>query len=95
MPPIDDDTVRHLARLARLRLTDDERGRLRGELESLLEHFAELKSVDTSTVEPSFHTIDATPLRSDEPRCDVDAEALHGGAPRWVEGAFAVPKVLE
>lgn len=92
---IDDDVVVHVARLARVRLDEEERARLKGELAQMLAHFEELKAIDTEGVEPTFHTVASTPLRPDEPRREVDADALHEDAPQWVDGAFAVPKVLE
>lgn len=92
---IDDDVVSHVARLARLRLDETERVGLKRELRHMLAHFAELEAIDTEGVEPTFHTRPVTPLRADEPRCEVDVDALAESAPQWVDGAFAVPKVMD
>ena len=48
--PLSDADVRHVATLARLGLSDDERTRLRGELETILEHIERLQQVDTSAI---------------------------------------------
>ena len=96
MSSIDEDVVLHVARLARIRLDDDECAQLRTELGRLLEHFAELESVDTGGVDPTFHTVDAAQLRPDmRLEKTVASERLREAAPQLVDDAFAVPKVLE
>ena len=94
-PRITLSEVRHVAGLARLAVTDEEAERLRGELDGILDYMAELDAIDLEGVEPTFHAvpIDA-PLREDvvEPSLATD-EAL-AQAPRAVDSAFALPRVI-
>lgn len=92
---IDDDAVAHVARLARIRLSDEERTQLRADLGQMLTHFEDLEAIDTTDVEPTFHTVTRSPLRPDEPRREVEPKALQEAAPKWIDSGFAVPKVLE
>jgi aspartyl-tRNA(Asn)/glutamyl-tRNA(Gln) amidotransferase subunit C len=90
------EEVEELALLARLRLTEKESERLRGELSAILDYVAELQAVDTEGVEPMTHAVPLDcPRRPDvaEPSLSVD-EAL-GGAARVVEDHFAVPRIIE
>ena len=72
------DEVRHIARLARIALTDDETERLRGELSSILEHCQALSAIDTSGVPPTAQSFSLVNVeRSDDPRpSEAVAEVL-------------------
>ncbi len=92
----DDTDLRRIARLARLRLRDDEVPRLRADLTRLLELVQELDAVDVEGVEPTFHASGCCPLRDDQPvRTEASAGELLAAAPRVVDRGIAVPKVLE
>jgi aspartyl-tRNA(Asn)/glutamyl-tRNA(Gln) amidotransferase subunit C len=90
---IDDATVRHVARLARLRLEPDEEERMREELSGILEHVDRIQSLDLDDVPPTTHVIELQNVwRRDAPRPGLtQAEALRE-APEVIEDKFAVPK---
>ena len=95
-PSITPDTVRHLARLARLRVDDAELPRLAGELEKILGYVAMLDSVDTAGVEPTSHVqVDRLPFRADEPRPSLEHEVALSEAPHAVDDGFGVPAFVE
>jgi aspartyl-tRNA(Asn)/glutamyl-tRNA(Gln) amidotransferase subunit C len=90
------EEVRHIARLARLRLTAEEEARYRTQLSAILEYAARLRAVDTSSVPPtaSVLPLDA-PLREDQARSAGAASRLLANAPDATEGMFRVPPVFE
>ena len=87
------DQVLHVARLARLELTEDEQQRMSEELSKVLEHIekiGELGSLDD--VEPTAHVIAVeNALRADEPRPSLPAEVALESAPEADLGGFRVP----
>ena len=89
------DEVRHVAKLARLRLTNEELEQYRSQLSAVLEHIAKLNEVDVAGVEPMAHPSDITNrLDEDVVGESMPVEQLLAIAPA-VEGQFlAVPKVL-
>ena len=95
MPQISRDDVAHLARLARLALTDSELNSFAGQLDAILGHVSQIQSVDVTDVEPTGNPLkDVNVTRPDtvEP-CLTQDEAL-AEAPKAVEGRFAVPRIL-
>ena len=90
---IDDATVRHVARLARLRLGPEEQARMREELSGILEHVERIQALDLDEVPPTTHVVELlNVVREDEPReCLSQEEALRE-APEVIEGMFAVVK---
>src|SRR5512136_2744276 len=88
--------VRHIAHLARLRLTADEEARYRTQLSAILEYAARLSSIDTASIPPtaSVLPLDA-PLRPDAVRVSEAAARLLGNAPDSAEGMFRIPPVFE
>lgn len=97
MPPIiDEATVRHVAHLARLALSDSEISEMTVKLGSILQYVQQLNSVDTTGVPPTAHPLPITNiLRDDEPRPSLDRAAALANAPRHEDGFFVLPKVLE
>ena len=93
--PLSLDEVRHVARLARLRLTEDDLERYRGELSTVLDHIDMLERLDVEGVEPMAHPLDVTNRLADDVVAGaMPIEHLHRNAPA-VEGRFlAVPKVI-
>lgn len=90
---IDDATVRHVARLARLHLDDDEERRMRDELSGILEHIDRIQALDLDDVPPTTHVVALeNVLRDDEPWAGLSVEEALREAPEVVEGRFAVPK---
>ncbi|MGD0981519.1 MAG: Asp-tRNA(Asn)/Glu-tRNA(Gln) amidotransferase subunit GatC [Solirubrobacteraceae bacterium] len=89
---IDRDTVLHVARLARLELTDAEVERMVGELGGVLEHIETIAQLDLDGVPPTTHVVAvANALREDEPRASLSREQALAGAPAVAEEGFAVP----
>jgi aspartyl-tRNA(Asn)/glutamyl-tRNA(Gln) amidotransferase subunit C len=88
--------VRHIAHLARLRLTADEESRFRTQLSAILEYAARLRSVETSSILPtaSVLPLDA-PLRQDLARPSSTAPLLIANAPEAADSMFRIPPVFE
>ena len=82
----------HVAKLARLRLTNDEVERMAGELSKILEYVETMNELDLEGVEPTSHVVDLTNvLREDVPRPSLDRETALEQAPDAAEGGFRVP----
>jgi aspartyl-tRNA(Asn)/glutamyl-tRNA(Gln) amidotransferase subunit C len=89
------DEVAHLARLARLALTDDELDSYAGQLDAILGHVSQIQAVDVTGVEATDNPLkDVNVFRPDvvEP-CLTQEQAL-AEAPKSAEGRFAVPRIL-
>jgi aspartyl-tRNA(Asn)/glutamyl-tRNA(Gln) amidotransferase subunit C len=90
------EAAAHVARLARLGLSDDEIGRMAGELDKILAYVRQLDEVDTEGVEPTTSLfVPGAPLRGDEARAGLDHDEALGQAPRPLEGGFGVPGFVE
>ncbi len=88
--------VEHVARLARLIVTEDEKHTLAGELGRILEHADELGALDLTGVAPMSHVGDRqTAMRPDEPAPSLPPEITLANAPDADEQQFRVPAVLE
>jgi aspartyl-tRNA(Asn)/glutamyl-tRNA(Gln) amidotransferase subunit C len=89
---IDRDQVLHVARLARLRLTDDEVTRMSSELSTILGHIEKINELDLDAVEPTSHVVEVeNVLRPDEPRESWPRERMQELAPDAADGGFRVP----
>jgi aspartyl-tRNA(Asn)/glutamyl-tRNA(Gln) amidotransferase subunit C len=89
---IDRDQVLHVARLARLALTEDEVETMARELSGILEHVDRISQLDLDQVEPTDHVVDLeNVLRPDEPRPSWPREQILDPAPDPADGAFRVP----
>lgn len=94
--PVSLEDVDHIAMLARLGLTDEERTALRGELEAILGYVEQLGQVDTSDVEATSSTVDTpAPVRADRVENTDRAEQLVACAPDRDRTYLRVPKILE
>jgi aspartyl-tRNA(Asn)/glutamyl-tRNA(Gln) amidotransferase subunit C len=84
--------VLHVARLARLELTDGEVDRMAAELSHVLDHIEKIGELDLDGVPPTSHVVDVVnALRADEPLpCLTHEEAL-ASAPAPLAGGFGVP----
>jgi aspartyl-tRNA(Asn)/glutamyl-tRNA(Gln) amidotransferase subunit C len=89
------DEVAHLARLARLALTDDELDSYASQLDAILTHVSRIQAVDVTGVEATDNPLkDVNVTRPDQIRpCLTQQEAL-AEAPEAVDGRFAVPQIL-
>ena len=89
---IDREQVLHVARLARLRLTEDEVERMSSELSSILDHIEKISELDLENVEPTSHVVGVeNVLRADEPRESWPRERILEPAPDAADDGFRVP----
>ena len=89
---IDREQVLHVAKLARLRLSDEEIERMSSELSGILDHIEKIEELDLDGVEPTSHVVNLeNVLRADEPRPSWPRERVLGLAPDAGEGGFRVP----
>ncbi len=92
---IDRAAVDHVARLARLSLTEEERALFTEQLRHILEYFTRLGELDLSAAPPTGHILAASPaMREDEVRPSLDRAEVLAAAPEAEEGFFRVPPVL-
>jgi aspartyl-tRNA(Asn)/glutamyl-tRNA(Gln) amidotransferase subunit C len=90
------EEVLHVARLARLALSDVETDRLRDQLGNLLDYIRQLDTLDTRDVVPTSHAVElGTPFRDDTVHPFGDKEAILSNAPDRHEDFFRVPRILE
>lgn len=93
---VDTKTVRHIAKLARLQMSDDEVDALVPELNNILGWIEQLGEVNTDGVEPLTAVIDQKLRLRDDVVNDGDCrDAVLANAPDAQHGFFAVPKVIE
>lgn len=93
---VDEATVRHVARLARIKINGEEAASLQRELTAILTWVEQLGEVDTAAVEPMTGVGDMTlPQREDEVTAGDMADAIVQNAPLTEEHFFLVPKVVE
>jgi aspartyl-tRNA(Asn)/glutamyl-tRNA(Gln) amidotransferase subunit C len=86
------DEVLHVARLARLALSEEEIEPMARELSAVLDHIAAIAALDLDDVAPTSHVIEVTDaLRADEPRPSLPLEVALAAAPAVREDGFAVP----
>ena len=95
MSQISRDEVAHLARLARLALTETELDSFAGQLDAILSHVSQIQAVDVTGVVPTDNPLkDVNVTRPDEPQPCLTQEQALGAAPAAVDGRFAVPQIL-
>jgi aspartyl-tRNA(Asn)/glutamyl-tRNA(Gln) amidotransferase subunit C len=89
---IDREDVLHVARLARLELTDAEVERMTGELSKVLESIQKIGELDLDGVPPTSHVVEVSnALRPDEPRPSLPRDVALAAAPSVAGDGFAVP----
>lgn len=94
--PVTLEDVDHIALLARLGLTGEEREGLRGELESILAYVEQLEQIDTSSVAETASTVDTpAPVRADRVTNGERADQMVENAPDRDGTYLRVPKILE
>jgi len=88
--------VEHVARLARLALTDDEVEQFTEQLEVILEYAAQVAALDTRDVPPTAHPLPIeNVLRPDDVRPGLDRDEVLAMAPDVEDGRFRVPRILD
>ena len=94
--PLTPEEVRHIARLARVGLSDDEMPRLQSQLSQILDYFRRLQEVDTENVPPTAQTLAMhNVMRDDEPQPSIDKEEVLANAPQREDDHFRVRAILE
>jgi aspartyl-tRNA(Asn)/glutamyl-tRNA(Gln) amidotransferase subunit C len=89
---IEREQVLHVAKLARLGLSEEEVERMAGELSGILEHVDRIAALDLDEVEPTSHVVALeNVLRADVPHESLSPDVALASAPDPVEGAFRVP----
>lgn len=90
------DEVEHVARLARLELTESEQDAFCVQLGAILDYVDQLKTLDTGGLEQTAAIpVQTNVLREDVPRPGLPIERTMANVPEQIEGYFAVPKILE
>ena len=91
---ISEEQVRHVANLARLGLTEEEIGRMGGELDAILDSIEKIRELDLADVPPTASPLDlSNVLRPDEPRAELPREEALAPAPEPIDDLFAVPRI--
>lgn len=90
------EQVNHVARLARLELSDEDLDRMAVELSKVLDHIEKIRELDLDGVEPTSHVVDDSmpthpALRADEPRESLPREVALAQAPAVSGEGFSVP----
>ncbi len=90
------EEVEHIAALARLELTEDEKARYREQLSEILDYASRLQRIDTSHIPPTATVLaKRSPLRPDVPAQGLSIDEVLRGAPNAEQKQFRVPPVLE
>src|SRR3954465_7762609 len=85
------EQVLHVARLARLELTEGEQARMAEELSKVLDYMETMSELDLAEVEPTSHVVAVeNALRADEPRPSLPQEVARASAPDPADGGFRV-----
>ena len=93
---VDESLVQHVARLARLALTDEEVATYRKQLASILKYVDQLGELDVKDVEPLAHAGDFTNVfRADKSRPGLPPEEALRNAPEQADSFFIVPRVID
>ena len=93
--PISRADVAHVAKLARLDLTDDELEMFTGQLAAVLDHAADIEALDTDGVPPTAHPLPIVNVfRDDTPVASLDRAEVLAMAPEAEDGRFRVPRIL-
>jgi aspartyl-tRNA(Asn)/glutamyl-tRNA(Gln) amidotransferase subunit C len=86
------EQVLHVARLARLELSEAEQERMAAELSKVLDYMETMSELDLADVEPTSHVVAVeNALRADEPRPSLTQDAALASAPDPADGGFRVP----
>lgn len=88
--------VEHVASLARLELTPEEKETFTVQLDAILQYMDKLNELDTDQVEPTTHVLPlVNVMREDEPHASLPLDKVLLNAPDEEDGQFRVPAVIE
>lgn len=89
-------SVEHIARLARLSISDEDREMFGAQLSSILDYMEKLNELDTKDIEPTSHVLSlSNVMRDDEPRPSLSAEDALKNATDPSGKFYRVPKIIE
>jgi aspartyl-tRNA(Asn)/glutamyl-tRNA(Gln) amidotransferase subunit C len=94
MPRVSVETVDHVARLAQLSLTHEERETFARQLDAILAYAESIQALDTAAVSPMSHARTSGQLREDLPQPGLPRERVLQAAPDPGDGLYRVPRVL-
>ena len=90
------EEVEHVARLARLELTEEEKDLFTGQMDAILAYVDKLNELDTSGIVPTSHAVPMeNAFREDQVRPSIGVDNALANAPERAEGFYRVPKVIE
>ncbi|MDA8098238.1 MAG: Asp-tRNA(Asn)/Glu-tRNA(Gln) amidotransferase subunit GatC [Nitrospiraceae bacterium] len=93
---ISQQEVEHVAKLARLELSDQEKAKLTDQLSNILTYVEKLNELDTKGVEPTAHVLDMkNVMRDDAVEPSLSQERALANAPEKAAGHYKVPKIIE
>lgn len=96
MPESHQIDIHHIARLARLQLTEEEAIQYHAQLEGILSYIDTLSRYDLDEVDPTAHAMPVFDvIREDVPGHSLDKDAVLNNAPKSTAGQFQIPKVIE
>ena len=89
-------SIEHLAQLARLSVSDNERTLFANQIDSILRYMDKLNELDTENVEPTSHVISlSNVVREDLPKDSLEREDALMNAPERTDKFYRVPKIIE
>lgn len=93
--PVDIETVKYIAKLSKLKLSEEEEKKFTHELNTILDYVDKLNSIDTSDVEPLSYPVEGNNVfRDDIKKASISREEALKNAPSRDEEYFKVPKIL-
>ena len=93
---ITDELLEYVSSVARLDLNSEEKTKIKGEIEKIIDYMDVLNTLDTSDVEPMSHVLPTTNVfREDVALPSADRDEILKNAPEVDDGAFRVPKTVE
>ncbi|GFP18812.1 aspartyl-tRNA(Asn)/glutamyl-tRNA(Gln) amidotransferase subunit C [Candidatus Hakubella thermalkaliphila] len=96
MSRISREEVEHIARLAELEFSEEEKEKLAVQLNQILEHAGRISQLDIKDVPPTSHVLPLTNVfREDEPRPSLSLEEVLANAAEVLDNCFLVPQILE
>jgi len=89
-------SIEHLAQLARLSVSDNEKTLFASQIDSILSYMDKLNELDTGNIEPTSHVISlSNVVREDLPKDSLDREDALMNAPDRTDKFYRVPKIIE
>lgn len=90
------EEIKHIAMLARLSLSENEKELFRSQLSNILDYIEKLNELDTKEIEPTSHVLSlSNVMRDDIPTSSIPREEALMNAPARTEKFFRVPKIIE